>query len=686
LTPRAVFLLTAAAVALTAAAVSPEARAQAAPASLHLLDVPYLPQSEALCGGAAAAMVMRYWGASGVYAETFADLVVPAAGGIKGEDLLEALQARGWVARSFRGDAELVQSHLAARRPVIALIEDRPGRFHYVVIVGWSNGRVIAHDPARAPFRVLDADAFLAAWKTSNFWTMLALPDPQRAKPPTVPGDAPRAGVSARPNDASLSAPPDDMPSRTCAAMVDEGIRLAGAGQPADARYLFEVAAQACPASPAPWRELAGVHALLGEWSEAAAEARRALARDPHDAHAWRILATSLYLEGDAEGALAAWNAIGEPVIDLIDVKGLDRTRFAVVSRTMGLRPQTVLTPAALRAARHRLAQLPFAQTARAVYRPAENGQAQVEAIVLERPLFPASPVALAATGLRLLTDRELAVAVSSPTGGGEVWRASWRWWEHRPRVAFDFVAPAPSGGIWGVRAFGDSEAYDLGAGRIDERRRGAAFILSRWTDRSLRWDLAAGFDRWSESRRGLSVSAGAHQRLAQDRAFVEAEASAWTGSLRTWTGAVRGEWRSALPNDGHVFIARGGISSAGRAAPLSLWPGAGTGHARGELLRAHPLLDGGIVIGPAFGRTLSHASAEWRRWMQPLKKPIRIAPAIFVDSARATRRAPASDERWYTDAGIGVRVAIPGAGILRIDAARGLRDGVHAISFGWSR
>ena len=36
------------------------------------LDVPYLPQTEALCGGAAAAMVMRYWGARDVYPDDFA--------------------------------------------------------------------------------------------------------------------------------------------------------------------------------------------------------------------------------------------------------------------------------------------------------------------------------------------------------------------------------------------------------------------------------------------------------------------------------------------------------------------------------------------------------------------------------------------------------------------------------------
>src|SRR6185369_12272661 len=109
--------------------------AQSPAVDVHLLDVPYLPQSESLCGGAAIAMVMRYWGTANVYAETFADLVDPAAGGIHGDDLLRALRSRAWAAESFRGDPATVQAYLRARRPVVALIQDRPGRFHYVVIV-----------------------------------------------------------------------------------------------------------------------------------------------------------------------------------------------------------------------------------------------------------------------------------------------------------------------------------------------------------------------------------------------------------------------------------------------------------------------------------------------------------------------------------------------------------------------
>jgi hypothetical protein len=676
-------LLAAVVVFVTAAAVSMEARTQSPTAPLQLLDVPYLPQTVALCGGAAAAMVMRYWGATGVYAETFADLVVPAAGGIRGEDLLRALESRGWNARSFRGDPAFLQTHLAARRPVIALIEDRPGQFHYVVVVGWSRGRVIAHDPARAPFRVLDEDKFIAAWEKADFWTMLALP---AAAVPRVPAPA-----SIDPSISSGTARPSP-----CSGMVDEGVRLAGSGDLAEARRLLALAAEACPESSAPWRELAGIHALQGEWAEADEKARQALARDKNDHHARRILATSLYLEGNHDGALAAWNSLDEPVLDLIDIKGLDRTRYAVVMGTMGLRPQTVLTAGALRTARRKLSQLPSAQTTRVSYRPGEGGRADVDAVVLERPLLPTSAAALAATGLRLLTDRELAVAVSSPTGGGEVWKASWRWWEARPRVALEFAAPAPFGGVWAVRGYAEQESYapavtaasddSVRTEAIEERRRGVALSVSRWTGRGLRLQGAAGFDRWSGSRAAGLLSMAARQMFAGDRAYAEADVGSWFGGFRTWTGGVRSEWRSSTRNESHVFIARAGVETAGRAAPLSLWQGAGTGAGRDVLLRAHPLLDDGVVTSTVFGRTLAHGGTEWRRWSQLKGKPIRLAPAVFVDTARAWRGGQLADARWHMDIGAGLRVAVPGAGVLRVDLARGLRDGRTALSVGLTR
>ena len=50
--------------------------------SAPAIDVPFLPQTDALCGGAAAAMVFRYWGDAHADVQEFAPLVDRRAGGI----------------------------------------------------------------------------------------------------------------------------------------------------------------------------------------------------------------------------------------------------------------------------------------------------------------------------------------------------------------------------------------------------------------------------------------------------------------------------------------------------------------------------------------------------------------------------------------------------------------------------
>jgi hypothetical protein len=673
---RALHLLGTVAVIGAATVYAPAAHAQTASAQVHLLDVPYLPQSEALCGGAAIAMVMRYFGGTNVYAETFSALVDQSAGGIHGHDLLTALQTRGWQAQSFRGDASLVQSHLAASRPAVALIQDRPGRFHYVVIVGWSGGRVIVHDPARAPFRLLDEKQFTDAWAQSGYWTLVATP------PANVPVVA-EAGAPELHTPGVAVTGAADVP---CGGMVVEGVRLSGRGELDAAQRLLELAATECPASAAPWRELAGIHALKSEWHGAAAAARRALTHDPADPLASRILATALYLDDDPDGALAAWNNVGEPVIDLVNVTGLERTRYLVAARAMALHPRDRLTPAALRAARRRLAELPAAQTTRLGYRPGENGRAQVDAVVLERPLFPTGVVPLTAAAVRVATDRELAGAVASPSGGGELWTASWRWWEHRPRVAAGLAAPSPFGGVWRVEGSAERQTYANGAGLTQETDRRVAFEMSDWTQLGVRWGVNAGIDSWSAGGRSVSLGLTGEQRLQGDRLSVRAGAAAWRGGVHTWTLGLGAEWRSAVRNEGDVWLARGGADVAGDSAPLALWSGAGTGQGRDDLLRAHPLLHDGIISDGVFGRRLVHGGAEWRHWTQPHGKPLRIAPAVFVDAARATGVLEGGDRRAQFDAGAGLRIALPGAGIVRVDFAHGLRDGKSAVSIGWTK
>lgn len=682
----------------TAAAVgaAPPAPSQP-PQALRLLDVPYLPQSEVLCGGAAIAMVMRFFGATNIYAETFSDLVDREAEGIRGADLLAALRTRGWTAESFRGDSGFVQSHLAAGRPVVALILDRPGRFHYVVVVGWAGGRVIVHDPARAPFRLIEERAFTTAWSASDFWTLVTTP-PASAVPVKIPpvgetasSAAPAGAPTSIPDGAVLPTPRATAQAFSCAPMVDEGVRLAGLGDLDGGQRLLEAAASACPASAAPRRELAGIHALRNEWREAAGDARRAIALDASDALAARILATALFLEGDADAALEAWNRLGQPVIDLVNVTGLEHTRYRVATRAMGLRPQALLTRPSLQAARRRLADLPAAQTTRVRYRPGENGRAQVDAVVMERPRFPTAIVPLVAIGVRAAADRELALSMANSTGGGELWTASWRWWEHRPRVAGRFAAPGPFGALWRVEGFSERQSYatsdaSLTTPVVLEARRRAAVQVARWTERGIRWDVEAGLDSWGANSRALSLGAGAEHRSQDDRVTLRAEAAGWFGGVQTWTTRAAADWRSSVAQEGQVWMARAGADLADAAAPLALWSGAGTGHGRDVLLRAHPLLRDGIIDGGTFGRSLLHAGAEARRWLRSGSKPLRVAPAVFLDAARARRGMPGSDSRLHVDAGVGLRVALPGSGVVRIDYARGLRDGSSAVSIGWTR
>jgi hypothetical protein len=680
---RAAHLLVTVAVGLAATVYAQPAGAQKSGAALHLLNVPYLPQSEALCGGAAIAMVMRYFGATNIYAETFSDLLDPAAGGIHGRDLLKALEARGWPAQSFRGDPALVQSHLVAGRPVVALIQDRPGRFHYVVVVGWSAGRVIVHDPARAPFRVLDEKPFIDAWSQSDYWILVT------AAPAAAVEDGATVPSSASPSSSAVATDGDgamDKAAGPCATMVDEGVRLSGTGALEAARRLLEVAATACPRSPAPWREMAGIHALKDEWRGAADDARQALANDPGDPLASRILATALFVSGDPDAALTAWNNVGEPAIDLVNVTGLERTRYAVVARQIALRPRELLTRAALDAGRRRLAELPVAQTTRVSYRPGENGRAEVDAVVLERPLFPVGVLPLAAAAVHAITDRELAGAVASPTGGGELWTASWRWWTHRPRVAVGLAVPAPFGGIWRVDGFAERQSYGATHAVVEESRRRVAIQVSDWTQVGVRWQVEAGVDSWGPDARSISAGLSGQRRFDADRLSLEARAGAWGGGVRTWSLGLQSDWRSAARNEGDVWIGRAGLDLAGDDAPLALWAGAGTGQGRDVLLRAHPLLHDGIIRDGVFGRRLIHGGAEWRRWLRGRKTPISVAPAIFIDAARAGGVLPGADPRAQFDAGAGLRVALPGAGVVRIDLGRGIRDGSNALSIGWTK
>jgi hypothetical protein len=271
-------------------------------------------------------------------------------------------------------------------------------------------------------------------------------------------------------------------------------------------------------------------------------------------------------------------------------------------------------------------------------------------------------------------------------SGGGDVVDVAWRWWEHRPRIGASYSAPGP-GGIWTIDAFRETQTFNSTT-RFEETRTSISAGVGNWVTSRLRVAGAAGMDRWQDRGRTLSAAGRIQFWPVIDRLQLEAGVRGWRGSPdRFATADVRAQWRSNAASSGTVWIAGGGYQAANGAAPASLWPGGDTGHARDVLLRAHPLLDHGIIGRGVFGRRIAFASGEMQRWIQSKRlRFVRVAPAAFVDLARATRGLPGADMRLHVDAGAGVRILLPGFGVLRADVGRGLRDGRTALSVGWQR
>jgi hypothetical protein len=654
--------------------------------TVRLLDVPFVPQSEALCGGAAVAMVLRYWGEAGVLAEDFASLVEAGGAGIRGDSLIGAVRARGWSAHAMTGTPAVVQDQLAQGRPVVALIQTGSGAYHYVVVVAWANGGVILHDPAVAPFRASPERAFGDAWTRSGRWALLILP-PERAP------------AAAAPDSARTSSVPPATDLMGCDAIVANAIVRARNGDTIEAEHLLRSAEALCPESAAPLRGLAGVRFLAEDWTGAAQFAEQALRRDPADPYAWRLLAGSRFLLGDEEGALRAWNRISEPRADLARIDGLERTPYRAVAGQLDLPPGRMLTAKGFVRARRRLSEMPAQSGSRLSLKPLPQGIAQVNVAVLERPLLFDGPLDAGGASLRALLEREASLEVGSPTGNGELWTVHYSWRQERPRASIALAVPAAGGrpGIWRVEGFWERQAYatDASSGPdsaprpsvIREERRRTALSFADWIASSLRLEGGAALDKWVDRGTHLSLDGSIEALFLEDRLAIRAQAAHWT-SLENGApfeaGGLHARWSTRHFERGG-WLAHAGVSGATSRAPLALWPGAGTGRGREPLLRAHPLLEDGVLSGRAFGRALVNGGIEQQAWVGAVRA-LRIGFGLFLDAARLWESPRSTRVPWQIDGGACLRLAGLGTGgEFRLTAAHGLEDGASAFTVGWS-
>lgn len=634
-----------------------------------VLDVPYLPQSVLLCGGAAIAMVERWWGRRGVYADDFAHLVRPPLGGILTTDLEETVRARGWDTHAFRGTPGLVRQALRDGIPVVALIEVAEARYHYVVVIGWTDGQVVYHDPAGAPFTAATEARFLARWARADHWALVIQP-------------AATAGAATVRTDAKVGdpSPIDSMP---CRPWLDRALDAAAANRMDEAVELLGESRRACPAEPVALRELAGVKFKQGRHAEAVGLAAEYVALVPGDSIGWQLLATTRFLTGDLDGALDAWNEIGRPTVDLVRIDGIRNIRFRTIADAMAVPHGTVLSSSRLALARRRVTDVPALRGAAVEYWPVSDGRIEVHVAVLERPKVERVWSLATAGVLRAIAQDEVGVEVATPTGAGELWTAHWRWESARPRIAFQVEMPLEVRFHGVVRIEGAWERFRFApdsaeATAREETRRSAGIGLGGWVTAAVRPSATLRLDRWSEDRNYLTLSLGAEFRAQGNRftldAMVEqAVALSLHPSHTRWGADAR--WASSLGLGRPAWSARLGFDWVSPATPQGAWPIAGGNLAWAIPLRAHRATADGGLTGRSAGRGIMHAGLSGDH---PVLHAglLTIAVGTFLDGAEVIAPVAGSvRNRFYLDGGGGLRIGVADGqlGVLRIDLARGL-------------
>lgn len=620
------------------------------------IEVPFVAQGPLLCGGAAAAMVERFWGARGVYGEDFLHLVREEEGGIRASELTSALTGRGYAVQAIQGEPDRALAAMEEGVPPILLLESGATRLHYVVLVGLEDDVTWIHDPNFGPARKIPREELMRRWRASGYWALVVTPSGSaRAPPPARASEPIRSSPEASERDRAPAPRSQSAPTSRRGAMPD-----------------------GAPTTPALDTAMEGLR--TGDLPRARAAARDLLQGDENEAAIGRrILATGWFLDGNRSRALEEWNALGEPVIDLVLIEGMAATRYQVAADRMALEPGDLLTSTSLSLARRRLSQLPVVQASRVDYRPLPDGTVEVQASVLERRRAPGS-TAIVAQAARGFLNRRVALEVGPLIAAGDRWRAAGSWDPGQRYLRGSMSAPSPP--LPGVATVGVEwrrERFDLQASQsgadmpalVTEKRRRASLELQEWVHPRLRLGASVALESWEFtpwSREpgegepgGLEtgdaaariVSGGLAARWAtDDDTWLLARGERWTGSGRSFgRGSLEGgttvpdgprrEWRLRV----------GGIAVS-RDAPRMIWPGAGSDRVREPLLRAHRLMANDAIGGPAFGRQLVHGTAEHRLFGH--LGPTRLGASVFVDAAYARFRGGALRDRGFVDVGAG--------------------------------
>ncbi|MFK7794914.1 MAG: PA2778 family cysteine peptidase [Gammaproteobacteria bacterium] len=144
------------------------------------LDVPFIEQTDNLCGPASLAMVANYYGQN-VSAEEVAKLIyIPEKKGSLQIEMQAAARSLGLVAYSMNMDLASLRSEINAERPVIVLQNLAFNIYpvwHYSVVTGRdpNNDYFLLHSGRHEYYRS-SWTTFENTWRRGKYWALIAAP------------------------------------------------------------------------------------------------------------------------------------------------------------------------------------------------------------------------------------------------------------------------------------------------------------------------------------------------------------------------------------------------------------------------------------------------------------------------------------------------------------------------------
>jgi ABC-type bacteriocin/lantibiotic exporter with double-glycine peptidase domain len=146
----------------------------------YVPNVPFIPQEESLCGPAALAMVLQYWGAKVSEDEVAKETFLPALRGALISDLRAFSERRGFRATSYSSSPDDLRFRISKNEPLILLLDLGRGSYqkpHYILAIGFHEGKgvFIAHS-GRNENQVIPYDKLISQWARMNYLALLVVP------------------------------------------------------------------------------------------------------------------------------------------------------------------------------------------------------------------------------------------------------------------------------------------------------------------------------------------------------------------------------------------------------------------------------------------------------------------------------------------------------------------------------